>query len=446
MDGRNLLVNIERVEVLLDTHSFNLWINERNRLASAVMGYYGSEKVDFVRTPLFTTSEELQRVPEYGCELDANAWIKELSITRADSARRIRFGNRKEDILSVAQKIFDRTEITEQEFERILLAFVEATLSFGNSLGNRETANIFITGDSVLLTKRLWFESHLPGGILNIMSLNEATIFLDLFFKKKGKYLMSAHFSLNKGYWYLLSMRLKLPHFNLGDPMIDSLSKRFEFILMALDEIGIQFYSGANNDTMDNTLYHFNYLITLTTGIFDNLALKTNTGLGINFTDLRKVSINNKAGREFLREVRSKNQTLRDHISNYMPFISLVYELRELVVHREGFEDTAFEDRGDIHWRANLIRINENVRERLGTCGDVPGEFDPFTLWGFYQLHNFLLLEPYHFALEATRKLGAFVDRYLEILGSPSFIASARNKRDGFADTLNRFETGHLGF
>jgi len=313
------------------------------------------------------------------------------------------------------------------------------------SMVNRETANIFITGDSVLLTKRLWFESHFPGGILNIMSLEEATIFLDLFLKRKGKYLISAHFSLNKGYWYLLSMRLKLPHYNVGDLMIDALSQRFEFVLMALDEIGIQFYLGTDNDTMDNTLYHFNYLITLTTGIFDNLALKTNTELGINFADMRKVCINNNTGREFLREVRRRNQTLRDHISNYMTFINLIYELRELIVHREGLAHTAFENRDDNHWRANLITINEDVRERLRTCGDVSSEFDPFTLWGFYQLHDFLL-EPYHFALEATGKLRAFVDRYLELLGSPSFIASARTRGDDFADTLNRFERGHLGF
>src|SRR5450759_2745183 len=148
-------------------------------------------------------------------------------------------------------------------------------------------------------------------------------------------------------------MRLKLPHYNVGDPMIDALSLRFQYILMALDEIGIQFYSGTGNDTMDNTLYHFNYLISLITGIFDNLALKTNSHLAINFVDLRKVCINNNSGREFLREIRNKNQGLRDHISVYMDFINLIYEFRELVVHREGLSSTAFENM-DEHWKANF--------------------------------------------------------------------------------------------
>jgi hypothetical protein len=117
---------------LLDTDSFNSWIREGNRLARAILGHYDSEIIDFVRTPLVTTSEELQRVPEYGFELDANAWIRGLSITRAKSAQRIHFGYRKEDILSIAKEIFAKAEITDQEFERILLVFVQATLSMVN--------------------------------------------------------------------------------------------------------------------------------------------------------------------------------------------------------------------------------------------------------------------------------------------------------------------------
>jgi hypothetical protein len=388
MDSRNL-VNAEKAKVLLDTESFNSWIAQANRSALAILGFNDSEIIEFVRTAFLTTSEELLKVPEYGFELDADGWIKGLSITWAKHAQSMHFGYRKQDIIEITRVIFGREEITIQEFERILLIFIQATFS----TMNRQSANIFITSDKVLLKKRLWFESDFPGGVLNVMSLEEAVIFLDLFLKAKGKYHMSAHWSLNKGYWYLLSMRLKLPHFNVGDPIIDALSKRFEFILMALDEMGIQFYTGTNNDTMDNTLYHFNYLISLTTGIFDNLALKTNAKLGINYTDLRRVCINNNGGREFLREIRSKNQTLRDHISNYMGFINLIYTFRELVVHREGLANVSFEHMSD-HWKANFITVDTEIRERLRACGDVPSELNPFTLWGLYNLHDSLYVDP----------------------------------------------------
>ncbi len=441
MDSRDLLTNTKKVEVLLDTATFNSLITQGDRVALAILAYNGSEKIEFLRTPSTTSSQILQRIPEFGYELTDDGWINGLSVQRTDTTSTFYFGYRMEDILTIAERIFERAEVTEQQFERVLLVFIQATLSRDNA----QIANIFITSDNVLLKKRLWFEAHFPGGILNIMSVEEASCFLDIFLKENRRYLVSAHSVLNKGHWYLLSMRLKLPHYNVGDPIIGALSQRFTFILMALDEMGIQFYRGTNNDTMDNTLYHFNYLISLTTGIFDNLALKTNTQLGINHRDPRQVCINNNSGREFLREVRDRNQTIRDHISNYMNFINLMYEFRELVIHREGLACTAFENHTD-RWKANFIKVNTEIRDRLRACGDKPSQLDPFTTWGFYQLHDSWMLEPYHFALEATKKLTLFVDRYLELLGFPSFLTSSRTSGDDFADTLNRFEKGHLGF
>lgn len=155
----------------------------------------------------------------------------------------------------------------------------------------------------------------------------------------------------------------------------------------------------------------------MTTGIFDNLALKTNEQLAINFRDLRQVCLNNSSGKEFIKAIREKNQTLRDHISNYMPFINLIYEFRELVVHRQGLLEMHSENRGDSNWHANFVAINSQILERLKTCGDTPSVIDPFTVWGFYQTYDSLYLEPYHFAMAVEKKLASFVDRYLEILG-----------------------------
>jgi hypothetical protein len=67
-------------------------------------------------------------------------------------------------------------------------------------------------------------------------------------------------------------------------------------------------------------------------------------------------------------------------------------------------------------------------------------------MWGFYGLHDMFLLEPYHFALEAIKKLAVFVDKYLELLRFASFIAIARTKGDDFTKTLSAFEERHLGF
>jgi len=331
--------------------------------------------------------------------------------------------------------------LLKSELDRIVAVFIQAVF-------NRfEKSNIYITDDKLLLKSRLWFESHFPGDSLNIMSVKEAVMFLDLFFKKNGNYYAASRYSLNKGLWYWLSMRLKLPHFNVGDPTIDALAFRFYYCLIALDEIGIQFYLGADNDTMDSTLYHFNYLISLITGIFDNLALKTNVHLRINFSDLRKVSLSNISGREFLRELTKKNKNIRDHISLYMNFIGLIYAFRETVVHREGLAKARFQYVGkDVKWKANFTQLSKEQMDYIKLCGDMKSELDPFTEWGVFVTGNNYFLEPYHFSMKAITVLKEFVDKYLELMGYPSFIETQKQKRDEFTDTLILFENSHLGF
>jgi len=439
MDSRPLLRNAKKIQVYIDSKTFDELLTSQDRLATAILRHCDSECLVFVRSPLETKHKELKQIAEYRLSIKESE-IKSIEFEQADFSKRSLFHYRMQDIRKIAEKIYGRDRITQTELDMILSVFIQAVF-------NRfEKSNIYVTNDKILLKNRLWFESHSPGGPLNIMSVEEAAIFLDLFFKKNGNYFASSRYHLNKGFWYWLSMRLKLPHFNVGDPMMDALAFRFYYALMALDEIGIQFYLGTDNDTMDNTLYHFNYLISLITGIFDNLALKTNTHLGIDFSDLRKVSLSNKSGKEFLREVRKKNKAIRDHISSYMNFIQLIYTFRETVVHREGLAKVRFEYVGkNIRWRANFTQLSEEQKDYIRLCGDIKSEFDPFTQWGVYVATN-VFLEPYHFSLKTIAMLMKFVDEYLQLLGYSSFIETQKQKDEDFTHTLNLFERCHLGF
>ena len=438
MDSRPLLKDATRIAVFIDSKTFDDLLTNRNRLAVAVLRHCDSDYLTFVRSPLETKHDELKAIVEY--KFLENAGVRSIQISRKDMSEESSFGYRLEDIRAIAQKLYGRLQITEDKLDRIRTVFIQATFN------RSDKHSIYITNDKLLLERRLWFESHFPGWPLNIMSLEESSMFLDLFFKRKGKYYASSKYALNKGYWYWLSMRSKLPHFNVGDPLIDALAFRFYYCLMGLDEMGIQFFLGSGNDTMDNTLYHFNYLISLITGIFDNLALKTNTYLKICFSDLRKVSLSNISGREFLREVRCKNQVIRDHIALYMNFIQLVYTFREIVIHREGLAKVSFQYRGDnAKWTANFIRISEEQKNYIKICRDVSSVLDPFSKWGLYESKG-LFLEPYHFSTRAITTLKSFVDKYLELLSYPSFIETQKQKDDEFTKTLNVFERDHLGF
>ena len=443
MDSRPILKNTKEIRVYIDSKTFDDLLNENDRLAFAILRYYNSDGLKFVRSPLKTEYTELKDVVEYELELDSNSEIESIKIPPGEVWG---FGYRKNDIKSIAQHIYQKHEISNNELDTITSVFIQAGFNI------QVKSNLYITNEKILLKNRLWFEAHFPGSTLNMMSVKEACIFLDLFFKVNGKYCASSRFYLNKGRWYWFSMRLKIPNFNVGDKMMDALADRLYFSLMVLDEMGIQYYLGANNDTMNNTLYHFSYLITLITGIFDNLALKTNTFLGINFQDFRKVSLSKKSGREFLKEIRNKNSTIRDHINSYVHLIKLIYLFRELVIHREGLSKSGYEYKGnDIRWKANFIKIppeiSEQIKENLKQCGDVKSDFDPFSKWGLYEASPFFLfLEPYHFSISAITMLIEFIDKYLALFGYSSFIENQKQREDEFTRTLKVFEKYHLGF
>jgi len=275
------------------------------------------------------------------------------------------------------------------------------------------------------------------------MTVEEASHFIDLFYKYRGTYLLTGRHYLNKRSWYWHSTRLKLPHFNVDNEMISALANRVYFSLMALDEIGIQYYLGTNNDTMDTTIYHFNYLLSLFTGIFDNLALKTNTQLGINELDVWKISFNNN---DYLDKIRDKDNDLRDFISEYLNFIRLIHKFRNKVIHREGLETTSFSNHGDIRWNANFIKIDDDVKNRLNRL-DNKKVHDPFTNWGYFELTpKNIYIEPYHFSKMGISQVIEFCDEYLKHLGYDSFIEAQRGKDTQFSQTMELFEKYHLGY
>jgi hypothetical protein len=419
MDSRPLLKDAARIWVLIDSKTFDDLLTKQNRLAMAILRHRDSKELTFVRSPFETRHEELKAVMEFKLLEKSGTPLVQIGQTES-----VFYGLK--ELRKIARKAYGRLQITEDELDRIRTVHVQDTLNRSNE------PNIYITNDRVLLSQRS-----------GVMSLEGASMFLDLFFKSKGKYFASSGYILNKGYWYLLSMRLKLPHYNPGDQWIDALAFRFCHCLMALDEIGIGFFRGSGRDTI---LYHFNYLIMLITGIFDNLALKANTCLEINL-DPRKVSLSKTSGREFLKEVKSKNPVIRDHITRYVNFIQLIYTFREIVVHREALKKlVSFQYRdGAAKWEANFIPISDEQKNYIKACRDVSGLLDAFSEWGLSEGKG-LYLDPYHFGMKAITTLKNFVDKYLELLGYPSFIETQKQKGDEPTRTLNFFERYHLGF
>ena len=440
MDGRYLLFDDEKIVVFIDSNTFEKLLFNKNRLGYAILRHHDTPFLRFVRTPFETDYKELKSIPSCQLKYNKKSELSSLTIQFSDSIESHAFDYLIADIRLITEEIYHKKNVTADEIKTILFVFIQAIFNSSSK------ANICITNNKIILKKRLWFESHFPGGQLNIMSINEASHFLDLFYKKKGKFPFTGNCYFNKGLWYWNSMSSKIPHYNPGDPLIDALVTRFYYSLVAVDEIGIQYYSGVNYDTMDMSLYHFNYLISLITGIFDNLALKTNQSLNINFKDLRSVCLNKKSGKDFLNEIKEKDSTIRELIHKYVCFINVIYRFREVVIHREGLDKKGFENKSETgRWKANFIKIDKGIATELKHIGDKKGDIDPVTNWGIYSVGDIYFLEPFHFSCEAVLLVAQFVDEYLELLGYPLYIDKNKKAKGDFPRNLENFEKFHLG-
>jgi hypothetical protein len=418
----------EKFKILIDTAYFNALLSSKNTIAQAFLEYRTCNRLEFIRTPGETIFESLQKIPYYEYDEDDSFGIKVLS---DKSESKIRFGYRKDDIESAGQFLYEKESLTRNDENSLTKVFIWAAIT------RNSNNNLFITEDRKILKKRSWFESNFPGRPLGITIFDEAREVIDLFLKHNHQYHVLSHFSCNKGGWYLLSFRSKIKHFHFGIPILDAFARRFTYILMSLDQIGIQYYLGVNNDTIDDKLYYFNYFVVLLTGIFDSLAIYTKDKYGLEFESApQKVTLNPNSGKEFLILLREKNPQLRELVKNNSQFIKLVYELREVIIHRDMFAKVS-----------NFIEVADNIVHLVRHCKDKPQKYEEISEWGLYQMQDTFFLEPYHFAKAAIRNLVNFSDSYLELLGFGNFVDELKQNepQSNFAQEIETFEIYKLG-
>ena len=446
MDSRPIIQKSSKLAILLDSTSLDGLIAAGHADAQTILNYTATDLFEFVRSPFHTNHSGLKEIPEFEIQASANGIPVSIVVTSKKLRTLSSFGYRIGDIEKVAEIVYEKQSITNDEKGAIFLVFVQAVLNRNND------SKILVTGNEVLIRKRLWFESHIPGCILNIVTVEEAKEIMGLFARYRGHYYISGNYTCNKGHWYFLSFRSKIPHYQLVEPSMSAFSTRFIYLLESVDEIGFQYYKGANNDTLDDTMYYFNYFISLITGILDSLASITKSHLKLKFerdSTPWKTSLNPTAGEDFLKAVREKSPDLRGHINDYVGFIKLIFALREIVIHRELLEkiSVTYDDR-DEKWEANFIRIEQDIVRYIKNCGDgIPG-YDTITKWGILRLHIDYLLDPFSFAKAATEKLVQFSDRYLQLLGFVGVINKMGDDTHSriYINTLDLFCKDHLGF
>jgi hypothetical protein len=71
------------------------------------------------------------------------------------------------DVEMVGKTVFAKDALTEDELNEVLLVFIQRLLNEPNGLG------LLVTENKVLLRQSSWFESHFPGGVLNVVDVRE---------------------------------------------------------------------------------------------------------------------------------------------------------------------------------------------------------------------------------------------------------------------------------
>jgi len=277
----------------------------------------------------------------------------------------------------------------------------------------------------ILITSSPWLLEHRTHSIVreaNPRTPTEAAQIVSLFLRSRGNYTFWASESgqrrFNRGLFYWVLARHRLPstwrYFSAcveaqkirNDDILllgQSILTRCVRALQARDAIGERFYVPQNNDTRDNTMYHFDYLTLVLAGAFDAQARVAHRAYSVKKPKERQAYFRRKDFRKALK--RYGAQELHNLVSdqNCQDVLTPLYELRNTIhgsslltlAYQSGIEpETSFVEvppvYGDVLWEA---------AERCGSP----------ERWGLTREHT-LLLEPYTYSITLVEERFGLID------------------------------------
>ena len=459
--SRPLLNNAGRIFLLLDSASMEALLEEGNRDAAALLSYSSVDQIGYARTPRSLQHDLLNRIPEYSLtereEDETN--INSNGIISIDFGQDIKIKNfwffEKDRVELVAKEFFSKRNLRAEEISIVRDLLVWKTVydffRSGSPLSSHSAETtvvlIFVSNDENILKRRSYFESSSPRKELVIWSVEDTAQLINLFLKMNEVFLLplkTVNYFLSKYSWYRVSMRHKIQRILSVPPYTQALAVRMMYGLIAVDEMGIQFFRGPTIDNHFTMLYHFNNLLMLISGIFDNLAQTADKYLDINFPDPIRMSLFNSRSQEFLREIKCRHPDLRKLIESHGYFISLIYDLREIVAHREGFRGA------HLSREAYTIYISKDLFNRIKQIEGQRPSREKLQRWGIVEwpggdsVPERIFLEPYQFSLKAMSILIDFINEFMDLLGASPWANDISFK--DLKEKVGLFEKYHLGF
>lgn len=434
--------NKERLMILLDSCSL------KSENAKRILNYDDNDLFEFVS--LGNSTKHTMASLDLEESNDVN------TITIDKSANPLQ--GHKEDTL-FRYKIPDIKNISgllDIKYDDLILVFILETFLV---VGNRQKI-ILVTERKKILNRLNWKKSGFPNvPDHTILHPDEASIFIDLYCKQRKKFLVTPNYGADSGLWYLYSLKTKLAKYQdvwsiivWGEKVIPkgknlmeittSLASRITDMLIAIDEIGINYYADTDNNTQNAIMYHFNYWMMLFTGVLDALALISKYRYQIEFNP-RKVGLQKD---KFRKELFSKNQTFENFFNKNSLTINLMHDTRNLVTHRERLKGLRFENL-DENFCFNMVRISDEFFIQIIRLSREKG--DTIEEWGCYKYDDDCFLEPYKFVQNATAVLIEFADEYLKLLSFDEYKDNGLALKKGsgdFKQKLENFKNFNLGY
>ena len=454
MDSRDLIRGGNDLHVLIDTESFNNEITESNDTAKKLLQYQYHGLFTFLRTTGSATDELLSNIEQYRIEKNEDQHSDSLYYPNSWAS----FRYTDEKLESIQDRLSNLgIDIMKKRLRPIA---VRSRLDPDSS---EENGGIFITENKDILRSRRALESEFTisnENNLNIMSIEEASEFIGLYMRFRREYVMYPQFNpkfsvnLDVSYWNWSLADLAVPH--LGK--VDGLGTRLENLITGLDELGYQYYMGTGNHTNNYTTYHFNYCISLITGMFDALALFTRDMYSVNLDD-RRTTI--RTGEPLFKKLRSHNENLWHYIHSNHPFVELIYTIRPQVVHKDGvlMRGPGYSYRkGDdySYWNSHIIKLDDmaekyqtRFRKYYKQMDDELLKYDPLTKWGLICTSDETLemiptydqfIEPYQFIKSAIEELMEYVDGFLKLVGNENRLQMLSEEQPDRYDELMEFK------
>lgn len=433
MDSRDILRQCESLLVLFDTPALKN-DDPPNDHVKRVLHFVFYDHFHYIRIPSDPRNSELENIEEISIQKINNESIQ---VSYPGLRRGAVDTDRFHPQSYMTTNIADPIPITDEKLKRInIFRAIDRTKP-------EDQSSIFVTSDDEILSNRRRLEEDITHSneLLTLMNPEEASELLGIFMRNKMDFIYFHNFngdSFRHGLTLWADTVSKIlqprPH---RDEYISAITDRYESLLIALDRIGQQYYSGAHNESDLLTRYHFNNAISLLSGVTDVLALHIRDFYDISLQDHHT---NIRTGdHQLLPEMKSHNKNLYNFLQRNHPVIELIHLIRNDIVHKEGIikRGPGYElhEEYKSNWKSQIIELNnldEKKRQKFSAyyqqLDDEIEAYDPVTKWGIITtsgeptIHKNTSIEPYRFLKNLTFETIEIVDTCLEQLGHANML------------------------